>query len=155
MPAAGGVMADEKRVVEFKPKPKDATPEYPATVKPRNYSTDCQHEGQKTLDESARTITCDGCKAVLDPIAVVARWAHKWDRQRWAFRQEKELDRSVDAWLERGGRITIRPSGVVVEYEGRRWASSCSGGMSDQLRSALQRAAWDIERGKQPTIPKP
>ena len=129
------------RVVEFKPKPEGKAEEFPATVKRRTYGPEeCGHLSGVVVSEHERTVECRRCKVALDPLTVVADWAKRWDRERWSVRREKELDRMVARWHEHGGRITVRPSGVVVEREGKRWASSCSGGMTEQLDNALRRA---------------
>ena len=144
-------MTDE-RVVEFKPKAPPPSEEYPATVRARDYKRECNHR-PATLDTQDRTVTCMKCDAKLDAFDVLLSIASKWDRQRWTIRQEKQLDKDIAEWLGAGGKVTIRPSGVVIEASGRRWASSCSGGMSDQLRSAISRALRDLKREQQPKLP--
>lgn len=144
-------MTDE-RVVQFKPKASAKALDYPATVTPRDHARQCDHR-PCTLDLQLRTVTCTKCNATLDAFDTFAGIAQKWDHQRWTILREKQLDSDVAEWLAGGGRITIRPSGVVIEFLGRRWASSCGGGMSDQLRSALSRALRDIKREQQAKLP--
>lgn len=133
-----------KRVIEFKPAAKKGDPDaFPATMKPRDYGRECPHDAV-TVSETERKVTCRRCNADLDALWVLADWAKRWDRERWKVTAEKQLDKDVIAFHAYGGRVVIRPSGVAVELKGRRWASSCSGGVTDQLRSALQRAMQDL-----------
>lgn len=142
----------KERVVEFKPKPAQRDDTYPAMMKPRDFMTECKH-AVVLIAEEARTVECEACKVLLDPVACMAKWAKKWDRERWSIRHEKELDIKVGAWLKGGGKIIVRPSGVVVEAHGRRWSSSCSGGLTEQLRNAIDRAVHAIKRAQPPKLP--
>lgn len=131
-------------IVEFKPAAPEPSDDFPATVKRRDYVNDCQHPHPYLVDESARSISCQKCETVLDPVAVVLAWSRAWDRKRWDLARDQKLDRMVVDWHGAGGRIVIRPSGVVVEMKGERWASSCGGGTLAQLNSALERASGDL-----------
>ncbi len=135
-------------VFEFKPKPPEPDVNYPSTVKSPDYTKPTCTHNRSEIDIKARRLTCRDCGVALDPIDVIAQWAQRWDRERLRVRDEHQLDRAIIEWHKAGGRIVLRPSGVVVEFGGEKWAASCSGGPLAQLRSALQRGRWAIDAKK-------
>lgn len=132
-------------IVEFKPARSEPDDQFPAKMKPRLYSSECKHESV-IVSEQERVVTCahPKCEAVLDPIAVIARWAKDWDTERWYLGRAREVDRRAHDWFRRGGKISVTPSGVTVQLAGRKWSTRVSGGVTEQLKSALQRAEQDV-----------
>ena len=131
------------KLYEFKPAAKEGNEEFPATRKERDYSKPrCDH-GRVEVDLDARTLDCRDCRAAVDPMAYISYLAGKWDAERFRVKREKTMDRRVIDFHKLGGRITVRPSGVVADLKGRRWSTSVSGGVSAQLENVMDRVSQD------------
>lgn len=127
-------------VVDFKPLAKPRESEFPVEQKKRDYTKATCHHNAVFVDDADRIVECQTCGVPVDPIAFIAKLGAAWDRERWRVRTENALAKAVIYLHQAGGRITIRPSGVVVDLRGERWASSVSGGVTQQMDSALDRA---------------
>jgi hypothetical protein len=107
-------MADEHdcNVVKFK------RPDLSEEFRRKTYADrrgECQHAGTKIVDEKERTVECESCKAVLDPLMCLLEIATEWRTSHGprlqaireymnAKRQDKE---DFAAWWQRVGKGRI------------------------------------------------
>lgn len=95
---------DEGNVVQLRP----ADPDADLTVVSRGFVADaCQHI-RVTVDAQARTLTCRGCEALLDPLTFLESWAKRASgRQYRTTKLEKLLAETRVHALSGGGSLTL------------------------------------------------
>jgi hypothetical protein len=71
----------------------------------------CQHSGVKIVDEKERTVECEQCKAVLDPVMCLLEIANEWRSThgprlraiREYMKERRQRGEDFEAWWKRIG----------------------------------------------------